>query len=102
MKIPEKVRIGYMDYDVIQTENNLCLDGRECLGIIHYEDAKIELNINRNIQKQHQAFLHEVVHGIVRDRGIEWGENNELYTDEIAKGIYCLIRDNPEIFKECE
>jgi hypothetical protein len=99
MNIPEKVRVGCIDYDVEKTSNTLCLNNRKCSGIIHYEDAKIELDINRNIQNIEETFLHETVHAIAKDRGLDWGDNDELYTDEIAKGLYSLIRDNPDMFK---
>lgn len=99
MRIPDKVKIGTITYDVSKTENTLELNNKVCSGVIHYEDALIELNTKRNYQKMEQTFLHEVIHGIVRERGLEWGENDELYTDEIATGVYALIKDNPDMFK---
>lgn len=93
--VPDKVKIGSIVYDVSRTDKTLVVNGRECSGVIHYEDASIELKEDRNEQKIEQTWWHEVIHGIVVERGLDWGENNELYTDELAKGLHALMTDNP-------
>jgi hypothetical protein len=93
--IANKVKIGSIIYDVTRTDKPLILNGCECSGVIHYEEASIELKQDRNEQKIEQTWWHEVLHGITRERGINWGENDELYTDELAKALHALMVDNP-------
>lgn len=100
MEIPNKVRIGSTDYEVKLTKDNLVCDGKECAGTIDYNFHII--NIQEGIQdKQAQeiTFLHELLHGIVRDRNVKV-ENEELVVEEIAIGLHQVIRDNPRIFIE--
>jgi hypothetical protein len=92
--IPNKVKIGGIVYDVKKTDKPLILDNKSCTGIIHYQEAEIELHDQRNEQCIEQTWWHEVIHGITVERGLDWGENTELYTDELAKGLYALMKDN--------
>jgi hypothetical protein len=101
MNIPEKVRIGSMDYSVIFTDETLIVNGRECKGMITYE--KHEIKIKNGIsdkQGEEETFLHEVVHGIVYERNFNLNavDEDELKVDEIARGLHQFIRDNPNIF----
>lgn len=93
--IPSKVKIGSITYETVKTDKPLLLDSKECTGIIRYDEAIIELKQNRNEQNIEQTWWHEVIHGITRERGLDWGENNELYTDELAKALHALMIDNP-------
>ena len=100
MRIPEKIKIGGITYDVFVSEKILSLEGKICSGIIHYEDAQIELNNGRSEQKIQETLWHEIIHGMSRDRGFNWGENDELYTEELGKSMNAFIKDNPELFKD--
>lgn len=100
MEIPSKIRIGSIDYDVKLTKENLVCDGKECAGTIDYNFHII--NIQEGVQdKQAQevTFLHELLHGIVRDRNVQV-ENEELVVEEISRGLHQVIRDNLEMFIE--
>ena len=102
MKIPEKIRIGSMDYKVLLTDKMIVRDGVQCYGCIDSEEHVIEIDRTaRDIQGQEQTFLHEVVHGIMLDRNINLTDypDEETIVNEIAKGLHQVIRDNPEIFK---
>ncbi len=100
MEIPNKVRIGSADYEVKLTKENLVCDGRECVGTIDYGFHII--NIQEGIQDKQApeiTFLHELLHGIVRERNLEI-ENEELVVEEISRGLHQVIRDNTEMFIE--
>lgn len=98
MIIPEVVRIGSCDYSVEFTDRDLVANGRESLAVIEYNNHKIEIsNKLGDIQTQELSFLHEMFHGILRDRAIEV-EEEEFIVDELAKAMHQIIRDNPEMF----
>ncbi len=99
MNIPEKIRIGSFDYEVKLTKDNLVCRGSECYGVIDYNHHNIKINeMLQDGQGQEQTFLHEMLHGIIRERNLTV-ENEELVVEEIALGLHQVIRDNPEIFK---
>lgn len=98
MIIPEVVRIGSCDYFVEFTDNPIVVNHQECYADIDYNLHEIHIsNKLGDIQTQEQSFLHEIFHGIVRDRAIEV-EDEEFVVDELAKGLHQIIRDNPIMF----
>lgn len=95
MKIPNKVKISGFVYDVEQTDDVIVLNARQLHGQIDYEQQKILLsNVTQGDQGKAQTFWHEVIHGFTHDRGIEWGENDEKWTDDLAKAFYAFCVDN--------
>lgn len=100
MEIPNKVRIGSVDYEVTVEDKTIVLDAVQCKGKIDYEYHKI--NIDSSIhdkQGQEQTFLHELIHGIVRERNLNLeNTDEETIVDGLAIGLHQVIRDNPEIF----
>lgn len=98
MEIENKIKIGSMEYEVIKTDNPILLGNEVCNGIIDYENLFIEISNNRAIQKQEETFIHEILHGIIHERNLIL-EDEEMIVEEISKGLYQVIKDNPEIFK---
>lgn len=100
MEIPDKVRIGSVDYDVIIEDKTIVLDSSQCKGKIDYEFHKINIDSSiQDKQEQEKTFLHELVHGIARERSLDLEKaDEETIIDEISIGLHQVIRDNPEIF----
>lgn len=100
MEIPVKVRIGSIYYDVIVEDKTIVLDSSQCKGKIDYDFHKI--NIDSSIQDeqgQEQTFLHELIHGIARERSLDFDNpDEETIVDGLAIGLHQVIMDNPEIF----
>lgn len=95
MNIPNKIRVGSIDYDVELTDEILVLDSQQSLGIIDYDNTKIKIAQNiQSQQKQEQTFLHELVHAITREFKIDFSEDEEVIVDKLAYGLHQLIRDN--------
>lgn len=94
MKIPEKIRIGGVDY-VVNYEDNVVLGDTLCYGAINYEESTISLSNTRGAGHQHRCITlwHEILHGIRNHAGIEV-ENEEAVVDMFAKGIYQVLQDN--------
>lgn len=99
MHIPSRVRVGSCDYTVEFVEHPLTLNGQECLGIVDCNMHQISINRNVGDQQRHElTFLHELLHAIVNERGLEL-DNEETIVDELAKGLHQVIRDNSLIFR---
>lgn len=104
MNIPGKVRIGSMDYKVALIEGTILNNTQQCYGHIDFDRHIIEIDKTlRDTQGHEQTFLHELVHGIVKEFKIDFSENEENVVDKLADGLHQVIRDNPKIFmKEAE
>lgn len=101
MEIPSKVRIGSIDYTVQYTDNTICVDHKECYADINYNEKIIRLGKNlQDKQGEEVTLLHEILHGIVYERNFSYENNtDEDITEELARGLHQIIRDNPELFQ---
>lgn len=99
MKIPDKVRIGGINY-AVEYENRLMNDdGQGLSGQISYRHATIKLDTNvQDEQGKKQTLLHEIMHGIAEHFDLPV-RTDEDTIDKLAKGLYMVIVDNPNMFK---
>lgn len=99
MKIPSRIKVGPKTYDVSMVDHAICVDRKEVGGCIDYNQCTIEVRTDfQKEQGQYETFLHELVHAIVRYRNIDFKDDDELFTEEIARGLHSVLIDNPGIF----
>lgn len=96
MKIPDRVKVGAIMYDVKIVEHPVTVSGHECYGKITYDQNLIEVRAVPFMSEQRQVhtFFHELIHAFTHERGIDWGEKDELYTEELAKALHAFCVDN--------
>jgi len=98
MKIPDSVRIGGVVY-AVRYEKRLNNGSNLAYGHIDYDKALIRLASNlQSFQGECQTFLHEILHGIAKHFGLDV-EDDEETIDKLARGLYMVIADNPDIFR---
>lgn len=94
MKLPESVRIGGVEYVVIDNVPALNDGQNLLLGQINYHENTIKLS---DVAQGHQTkcitLWHEILHGIRNHAGLEI-ENEEDVVDMFARGIYQVLQDN--------
>lgn len=95
MKIPSVIRIGGVDYAVVQTPR-LNNGEKMAYGHIDYEKAVIEYNPDNCKDSQFigRILWHEILHGIAEHANLEIGSDEESVIDTLAKGIYQVLQDN--------
>lgn len=96
MKIPNKVRIGGVDYEV-KTESNVRVGNDLVYGKIEYGDCVITLSDTDGQNHQHRCITlwHEILHGITEHACLDMPQNDEeKIIDTLAKGIYQVLQDN--------
>lgn len=100
MNIPRKVRIGGVDYCVDTSTTPVIVDGKQCYGSIEYASHQILIDETLG-DHAHIActLLHEVLHGIVHDRMIDFEDDEEDIIDAFARGLYQVLADNPDLMK---
>lgn len=96
MNIPSMIKIEYNDYKVNLRNGVVIKDEALCFGKIDYRKCIIDISTDYAEDVQKCTFIHECLHGI--DEVVE----AELTEDQVrlmAKGLYSLIKNNPNIFK---
>jgi hypothetical protein len=106
MKIPEKLKVGGRDYEVIYPHR--FEDSADVLYGLHDgsgQTIKIASMDSHGGQRCEQAiantFLHETIHAISMVYGCKLGslENGEDIVAQLAEGLFQVIRDNDLDFR---
>lgn len=105
--MPGKIKIDTIVFDVIPKYPVINGNtGRELVaGQISYQEGIIEISTNRSIDNLKQTLLHEVVHGILKTRGVENlipEDVRENVVEGFATGLLQVIRDNPRLMDYLE
>jgi len=100
MNIPNKVRIGGIDYKVIHKPNPVSGENAVCYGVFDSERCEIQLNSERDMHPDRMCitFLHELLHGAIFGCGIEYEDEEKMVTT-MARNLFQIIKDNPRIFE---
>ena len=85
MKIPKTIQIGDRSYTVKYGKDNLEIYTKyKFRGTLNHNRMELVINEKESKKNQEQIFLHEVVHGILRQMGM-----TELNKDEKFVHLFC-------------
>lgn len=99
MRIPEKIKIGWKDYEVevIKETGKMKDGGDELYGRIDLGKREITINKAYDDDQQKCTLVHECIHGVDELFGIGLKEEQ---VEQLGHGIYMLIKDNEEAFEK--
>ena len=94
MKVPNKIRIAGVEY-AVKYVDKLTHNYRETYGQIDFNSSEIRINSDPNFSEHTKniTLLHEIIHGIIQNNGIEI-EDEEQIIEIISKGMYQVLQDN--------
>ncbi len=96
LKIPLTVKVGPVNYDVVE-KAFIEIDGnRNYQGACLYADTTIEILEDISDERKPDVFIHELTHAIFYEAGFE--EQDEDMINRVAKVLHQVINDNN--FKE--
>ena len=96
MKIPSKVKVGGIIYEVYLVDQ--CSDGPRFMGQVDHYKCEIQLRQNLNPQAKMQTLWHEITHIVISALGRKDFEEGDI--EQVAQYIYQIVVDNPEMFRE--
>lgn len=101
MIIPNKIIISGMVYEVKLEEKSLFCNNQRAYAHIDYDNKIISIDKGLQDTQGHcQTLLHEILHGIVYDRELDFAKDGEeTLIDQLSRGLYQFLKDNPNIFK---
>ena len=98
MIIPDKVKVAGYTYNIERPAEAFPDGTVVCDGIHWFNEQIIRVARTGNEQYQSTIFIHELVHAIIASYcGVD--NQDEQFVEQLAKGLYQVITDNPEIFK---
>lgn len=98
--MPDKILVDAVTYQVVRTYDRLIVEGRECNAKVDYNTATIRISQDADRigeGNRPKVLMHEVVHAILHERGLNEDAENETLVEELAKGFVNLIRQNPDL-----
>lgn len=102
-EIPVSVQIDMIRYAIEKSEEPVLLDGRECGGLIEYNNARILLSTKAiRGERMKQVLMHEIVHGFLHERQIEElvkDDRMEDFVDALSRAFVGFLRDNPKMIE---
>jgi hypothetical protein len=91
-KIPNKINIGGIDFEVELTEDIIHSDdGARLWGQIKHDQSKIIVYSKLEEKKRWSVFFHEVLHGIEEIGNFDFGESG---TDRLAHMLVDVLTRN--------
>jgi hypothetical protein len=94
VKLPTKIRVGYVDYRIIPTTKEVEEEG----AIGYHSPTAHVIMVKPGLNKPETAntLLHETVHAIIEHAGLQLTEDGEEeIVRAVANGLCQVIRDNP-------
>jgi hypothetical protein len=95
MNIPDKVKIGGFEYDIIK-KDAVSTGTAVCFGTHSFQDLSIEISTLYPDQVQAATLIHEVLHALAYLNGVDLKESE---VEVLGNALYAFIVDNPEVFK---
>ena len=100
MKIPKQIKIAGFNYTVERKDAPfVSADGSALDGQHRYADKTIVVAHSGCKEYQDVVFLHEMIHAIIENY-VSPMEHDELFVEQLSKGLYQVLVDNPSIFSE--
>lgn len=98
-----QVKVGIFNFTVTEVEEPKLSDSDERDGLhacVQYSTCHIQLRREMNADMKAVALLHELLHAIGRQSGLEYepGEyTEEKFVVSLSHGLVALLRDNPAL-----
>ena len=94
MKIPKEIRIGGVEYEIIDNVPSLNNGVDLLYGRINFRENTISISdIAQGHQTKCLTLWHEILHGIRDHAGLHI-DNEEAIVEMFARGIYQVLQDN--------
>jgi hypothetical protein len=93
--LPNKIKIGGLDYEVINTDKF----DEYIYGSICYDTLKIKIDNRLCAERQMSTLIHEIVHGIFAEIGERKMYCYERLVDSFGNILYQVLKDNKELIQ---
>lgn len=91
MKIPTSFHWNGKDYKVMYEKN---LDGGDSWGRTSFGPQEIRIEQDIHPQKQHETFIHELLHIAYRNSGLSWeNKEEERAVKAWSNNIHGILKD---------
>lgn len=94
-----QIKIGGINYSVIK-KNNLEDNNEPVWGMVSYENSNIYIRKNLSLQKQRQTIIHEALHAMLHESGLDDYANDEKIVTPLGNVLFEFINDNAQLVRK--
>lgn len=92
----DTVKISGIDYTIGGFDTDV---DRNLMGRLSYDVAQIYIRNDLPIDKKYETLLHEVMHAVYMNAGLQPGDEEEKVVTALSSGIYQFLKDNKDVFR---
>jgi len=98
MKLPLKVKVSYLDYNIQELPFELAVAGDKHGDCDHIANLiRVQLK-GHSQQQQANTLFHEIIHAVFHLYGVSL-KTEEMVVCGLSNGFCQVIRDNPKVMK---
>ena len=92
----DTINIAGISYSVESFETDV---DRNLMGRLAYDTAQIYVRKDLPIDKKLETLLHEVIHAVYMNAGLQPGDDEEKIVTALSSGIYQFLKDNKDVYR---
>ena len=92
----DTVNIAGIMYSVDPFETDV---DRNLMGRLAYDTAQIYVRKDLPLDKKMETLLHEVIHAVYMNAGLQPGDDEEKVVTALSSGIYQFLKDNKDVYR---
>lgn len=90
------INIAGISYTVEPFETDV---DRNLMGRLAYDTAQIYVRKDLPIDKKYETLLHEVLHAVYMNAGLQQGDEEEKIVTALSSGLYQFLKENKDVFR---
>lgn len=90
------IKISGIDYSVDGFDTDV---DRNLMGRLAYDTAQIYIRNDLPIDKKMETLLHEVMHAVYMNAGLQPGDEEEKVVTALSSGLYQFLKDNKDVYR---
>lgn len=90
------IKISGIDYSVDGFDTDV---DRNLMGRLSYDTAQIYIRNDLPIDKKMETLLHEVMHAVYMNSGLQPGDEEEKVVTALSSGVYQFLKDNKDVYR---
>ncbi len=90
------IKISGINYSVNGFDTDV---DRNLMGRLSYDTAQIHIRNDLPIDKKMETLLHEVMHAVYMNAGLQPGDEEEKVVTALSSGVYQFLKDNKDVYR---
>ena len=92
----DTINIAGINYTVESFETDV---DRNLMGRLAYDTAQIYIRKDLPVDKKYETLLHEVMHAVYMNTGLQQGDEEEKIVTALSSGIYQFLKENKDVWR---